>query len=86
MPPPVIGFSPGLSIIKTSKPKMGFVMKTTTKAHKKRKMKASVGLNNKRGGKFKKRKSVKRKRKRKKKKKQHKFEIPSEIPPLQQFV
>lgn len=84
MPPPVIGFSPGLSIIKDSKPKMGFVMKTTKRAHKKRKIKASVGLKNKRGGKFKKQKRVKRKRKRKKK--QHKFDIPTEIPPLQQFV
>lgn len=73
MPPPVIGFSPGLSILPNKK--MGFVMKSK-RTGKKRKMKSIVGLR-KTGGKFIRHQKQSKKRRRRRRKKHSAADIPA---------
>jgi hypothetical protein len=80
MPPPVVGFSPGITILKPKT--MGFVMKSK-RSKKRQKIKSGVGKK-KIGGKFKRKRKTSKKGKRGRRRR--KKSIPSNIPAVMDMM
>lgn len=80
MPKPVVGFSPGITILKPNT--MGFVLKPK-RSKKRQKMKSGIGKS-KVGGRFKRKRKASKKRKRGRKRRRK--AIPSNIPAVMDMM